>query len=112
MRRYIALAAVCAGVLAGPGAALAGGSGRVIPEPQNAAGFITYPGFRSAMRTLAHRYPSRIHLIKVGHSAGGYPLYDVLVSDFSDHRPLSQRVGLYFNGSIHGDERDGAEGFA
>ncbi len=64
------------------------------------------------MSTLAHRYSSRIHVVRVGHSAGGYPLYDVLVSDFSDRRPLSQRAGLYFNGSIHGDERDGAEGFA
>lgn len=112
MKRWIALATVCAGVLAGPGAALAGGAGRVIPEPQSASGFLTYPGFQSAMRTLARRYPSRIHLLRVGQSAGGYPLYDVLVSDFSDHTPLADRVGLYFNGSIHGDERDGAEGFA
>ena len=26
--------------------------------------------------------------------------------------PLARRTGLIFNGSIHGDERDGAEGFA
>ena len=86
--------------------------GRVIAEPQNAAGFLTYSGFQSAMRTLAHRHPDRVHLVEVGHSAGGYPMYDVLVSDFSSSLPLSKRVGLAFNGSIHGDERDGAEGFA
>lgn len=86
--------------------------GRVIPEPQYSPGFLTYPAFQSAMTTLAHLYPNRVHVVMVGHSAGGYPLYDVLVSDFSDRTPLSHRTGLYFNGSIHGDERDGAEGFA
>jgi hypothetical protein len=113
MRRRIALALTCAGVLV-PATALAtpAAGRRVIPEPQYATGFLTYPGFQSAMRTLARRYPSRVRIVKVGHSSGGYPLYDVLVSDFSDHRPLARRAGLYFNGSIHGDERDGAEGFA
>src|SRR5947209_7290053 len=86
--------------------------GRVIPGPQSSPGFLTYPAFQSAMRTLARLHPTRVRVIKVGHSFGGYPLYDVLVSDFADHRPLSDRLGLYFNGSIHGDERDGAEGFA
>jgi hypothetical protein len=113
MRRRIALALTCAGALIPASAPAAAAAGRrVIPEPQSATGFLTYPGFQSAMGTLAQRYPSRVRVVKVGHSAGGYPLYDVLVSDFSDHRPLSARTGLYFNGSIHGDERDGAEGFA
>jgi hypothetical protein len=98
------------GLLAAPAGASA--AARVIPEPQNAAGFITYPDFQSAMKTLARRYPNRVHLVQVGHSFGGYPTYDVLVSDFADHTPLSKRIGLAFNGSIHGDERDGAEGFA
>jgi hypothetical protein len=126
--RHAAFGAVVAAVLAAPTWALAGGSGgspmvcgaqsralcegRIIPEPQYSLGFLTYPAFQSAMRTLAHLYPTRVHVIRVGHSYGGYPLYDVLVSDFADHTPLSRRVGLYFNGSIHGDERDGAEGFA
>lgn len=106
----LVLGTVCAALAAAPSPA--GAASRVIPEPQNAAGFITYPFFQSAMATLAQRYPNRIHLIRVGHSYGGYPLYDVLVSDFADSTPLSRRTGLYFNGSIHGDERDGAEGFA
>lgn len=112
MKRRAALALVCAGLVAGPAATLAASGGRVIAEPQNATGFLTYPGFRSAMDTLAHRYPNRVHVIRVGRSFGGYPLYDVLVSDFSAGTPLASRTGLYFNGSIHGDERDGAEGFA
>ncbi|MFL5822126.1 MAG: M14 family zinc carboxypeptidase [Solirubrobacteraceae bacterium] len=129
MRRRLAVVVVCSAALAGPAVTLASGrspdrqtvcaagqtaacGGRVIAEPQESAGFITYPGFQSAMNTLAHTYPHRVHVVRVGHSAGGYPLYDVLVSDFADRRPLSHRLGLYFNGSIHGDERDGAEGFA
>lgn len=65
--------------------------GRVIPAPQRSPGFLTYPAFQSAMKTLARLYPSRVHVIKVGHSFGGYPLYDVLVSDFADHRPIAHR---------------------
>ena len=106
------LAAACALLLAAPALTRGAGQGRIIPEPQNSAAFLTYPGFQAAMDKLARLFPNRVHVVRVGRSFGGYPLYDVLVSDFSDRTPLASRVGLYFNGSIHGDERDGAEGFA
>src|SRR5437763_16814482 len=47
-----------------------------------------------------------------GKTGGGPPLYDVWLSDSAAKRPLSKRTGLYFNGDIHGDERDGTEAFA
>src|SRR5205823_13579501 len=86
---------LCVGVLMAPSGARA--AGRVIPEPQASVGFLTYPGFPSAMATLSHRHPNRVRLIRIGHSSGGYPVYDVLVSDFADRTPLRRRIGLAFN---------------
>ena len=86
--------------------------GRIIPEATRSAGFLTYAEWTGAMQQLAREHPDRVRFRQIGMTAGGRPLYDVWVSDFSSSTPLSQRTGLFLNGDIHGDERDGTEGFA
>jgi hypothetical protein len=86
--------------------------GRIIPEPMQTAGFLTYAEWIAAMQTLAREHPDRVRVRDVGRTAGNRPLYTVMVSDFSSPVPLRDRAGLFFNGDIHGDERDGTEGFA
>jgi hypothetical protein len=86
--------------------------GRIIPEPEQSAGFLTYAEWTAAMGQLQREHPDRVRFDVVGHTYGGRPVYEVLVTDFADPAPLSARIGLYFNGDIHGDERDGTEGFA
>ena len=86
--------------------------GRIIPEASDSVGFLTYAEWTGAMQQLAKEHPDRVRFRQIGKTAGGRPLYDVMVTDFHDPTPLSGRVGLYFNGDIHGDERDGTEGFA
>jgi len=86
--------------------------GRIIPEATRSLGFLTYAEWTGAMTELAREHRDRVRFRQIGVTAGGRPLYDVMVSDFSAPAPLSQRVGLYLNGDIHGDERDGTEGFA
>ena len=95
-----------------PGADRSVCGGRIIPEPDHTLGFLTYNEWIGAMRQLQKEHPNRVRFHQIGKTAGGRPLYDVWVSDFAAKRPLSRRTGLYFNGDIHGDERDGTEGFA
>ena len=122
--RTLSLAAVCALVGVGasvqrvaavptcPGADRTVCGGRIIPEPTQSAGFLTYSEWTAAMSQLQREHPDRVRFDSVGHTAGGRPVYEVVVTDFADPSPLSARTGLYFNGDIHGDERDGTEGFA
>src|SRR5438067_738428 len=86
--------------------------GRIIPEPSRSTGFLTYDEWIGAMQQLQREHPNRVRFHQIGRTAGGRPVYDVWVSDFSAPTPIDRRVGLYFNGDIHGDERDGTEGFA
>src|SRR4051794_16126682 len=86
--------------------------GRIIPEPAQSAGFLTYNEWIGAMQQLQKEHPDRVRFDNVGKTFAGRPLYAVTVTDFSDKSPMSSRTGLYFNGDIHGDERDGTEGFA
>jgi hypothetical protein len=86
--------------------------GRIIPEAMQSAGFLTYSEWQAAMTELQKEHPDRVRFDDIGHTAGGRPVYEVIVTDFADPSPLSARHGLYFNGDIHGDERDGTEGFA
>src|SRR5438445_2124968 len=95
-----------------PGADRSLCGGRIIPEPDHTLGFLTYNEWIGAMRQLQKEHPNRVRFHQIGKTAGARPLYDVWVSDFAAKRPLSRRTGLYFNGDIHGDERDGTEGFA
>ena len=86
--------------------------GRIIPEPMQTAGFLTYAEWIQAMQTLQKEHPDRVRFDQIGKTAGDRPLYDVVVTDFRAPAPFRDRTGLYFNGDIHGDERDGTEGFA
>jgi len=95
-----------------PGADRSTCGGRIIPEATSSAGFLTYDEWTQAMRTLQAEHPDRVRFEQIGTTAGNHPLYHVLVTDFAAPGPLSSRVGMYFNGDIHGDERDGTEGFA
>ena len=95
-----------------PGADRSTCGGRIIPEPSMSAGFLTYDEWTGAMQQLAKEHPDRVRFERIGKTAGNLPVYAATVTDFADPRPLSDRTGLYFNGDIHGDERDGTEGFA
>src|SRR4051794_16838832 len=86
--------------------------GRIIPEPSMTAGFLTYDEWIGAMQQLQKEHPQRVQFEQVGKTAGNRPLYGVTVTNFAASTPLAKRTGLYFNGDIHGDERDGTEGFA
>src|SRR2546429_5327426 len=86
--------------------------GRIIPEPSRSAGFLTYDEWIGAMRQLQKENPDRVRFRQIGMTARRRPLYQVIVTDFDSRRAMSKRIGLYFNGDIHGDERDGTEGFA
>jgi len=86
--------------------------GRIIPEPMQTLGFLTYTEWSDAMRTLQREHPTRVRFDEIGRTAANRPLYEVVVTDFAAPTPTRDRVGLYFNGDIHGDERDGTEGFA
>lgn len=86
--------------------------GRIVPEADHSAGFLTYDEWIAAMRQLAKEHPGRVRVHEIARTAGGRPVYDVTVSDFTASAPLSKRTGIYMNGDIHGDERDGTEGFA
>src|SRR4051794_25418253 len=86
--------------------------GRIIPEPSGTAGFLTYNEWIGAMQQLQKEHPQLVHFEEIGKTAGKRPLYAVTVTNFAASTPLAKRTGLYFNGDIHGDERDGTEGFA
>jgi hypothetical protein len=107
---FVSTPASATPVCTGPDRLICGG--RIIPEPMQSAGFLTYAEWQDAMRTLQHEHPDRVRVDDIGQTAGGLPVYDVIVTDFSAPTKLSARTGLYFNGDIHGDERDGTEGFA
>ena len=95
-----------------PGADRTVCGGRIIPEAMQSAGFLTYDEWIAAMTALQTEHPDRVRFDNIGQTAGGRPLYDVVVTDFTAPAPISERAGMYFNGDIHGDERDGTEGFA
>ena len=86
--------------------------GRIIPEPGMTLGFLTYDEWSAAMTQLQKEHPNLVRFDKIGKTAGDRPLYAVTVTNFAAPTPMARRVGLYFNGDIHGDERDGTEGFA
>jgi hypothetical protein len=95
-----------------PGTDRSSCGGRIIPEPAQSAGFLTYAEWIGAMQQLQKEHPDRVRFDNVGKTFAGRPLYAVTVTDFADKTPMRERTGLYFNGDIHGDERDGTEGFA
>src|SRR5438046_6830718 len=68
--------------------------GRIIPEASGSVGFLTYAEWTGAMQQLAKEHPDRARFHQIGKTAGGRALYDVMVSDFGDATPLSDRVGL------------------
>src|SRR5436309_13828065 len=107
---FVSTSASATPVCTGPDRSIDGG--RIIPEPMQSAGFLTYAEWQDAMRTLQREHPNLVRFDDIGHTAGGQPLYDVVVTDFAAPTKLSARTGLYFNGAIHGDERAGTEGFA
>jgi hypothetical protein len=108
----LALAAPALATPTCPGANRSLCGGRIVPEADHSAGFLTYAEWIGAMKQLQTEHPDRVRFEEIGRTTGDRPVYEVLVSDFSDPTPLSSRAGLYFNGDIHGDERDGTEGFA
>ncbi len=84
--------------------------GCVFPEPYKCIGFVTWNEFQSGIKYLESIFPDRIKINVIGKSAGVNDLYQVEVTNEKSLVPYEQRRFLFFSGSIHGNERGGAEG--
>lgn len=84
--------------------------GRVFPEPYMCVGFVTWNEFQSGMKYLEKLFPDRIRINVIGKSAGGNDIFQIEVTNEKSPVPYNERRFLFFSGSIHGNERGGAEG--
>lgn len=85
--------------------------GRVFPEPQVSATFLTFNDFRCGIHLLADLYPDEIDIeIFRKKSASGHPIYNVKVTN--EHIPNTNKRHLFILNSIHGNEPAGREGAA
>lgn len=62
---------------------------RVFPEPRQSATFLRFDEFECAVRFLESQHPSLIEVTTRGRSLGGYPVYDVLLTD----ETISRQIG-------------------
>ena len=81
---------------------------RVFPEPRVSATFLRFDEFECGIKFLEKQHPKLIEITKVGKSQGGYPLYNVLLTD--ETVPDSKKKKLLVVSSIHGNEVGGREG--
>ncbi len=84
--------------------------GRVFPEPQVSATFLSFSDFRCGITLLDNLHPNSIEIGIRGRSASDHPIYDVQVTDESI--PASEKRHLFILNSIHGNEPAGREGAA
>lgn len=81
---------------------------RVFPEPRVSATFLRFDEFECGIKFLEKQHPKLIDVTKVGKSRGGYPLYNVLMTD--ETVPDKKKKKLLVVSSIHGNEVGGREG--
>lgn len=81
--------------------------GRVFPEPELSATFVTFPEFECGIRYLEAQFPGLIDVTVLGRSKGARPIYDVLLTDES---VTDKKRKLLVISSIHGNEIAGKEG--
>ncbi len=84
--------------------------GRVFPEPQLTATFLTLSDFQCGMFLLEDLHPGQIEVEELGKSASGHPIYNVKVTN--EAIPQSDKRHLFILNSIHGNEPAGREGAA
>src|SRR2546430_14171350 len=65
--------------------------GRIIPEPDHTAGFLTHNEWVGAMRELPKEHPHPVRFHQNGQTAGARTPFDVRGSDFAAKRPRSPR---------------------
>ena len=81
--------------------------GRVFPEPLVSVSFVRFSEFECSIEFLESKFPDLIEVTTIGESLGGYPIYDVLVTDETVTTPKTK---LLVVNSIHGNEPGGREG--
>ncbi|MEA2453390.1 MAG: hypothetical protein QOG04_2100 [Actinomycetota bacterium] len=84
--------------------------GRVFPEPQLSATFLTFSDFECGIFLLEDQHRDRINIETLGHSASGHPIYDIELTN--ENIPESDKRHLFILNSIHGNEPAGREGAA
>lgn len=82
---------------------------RVFPEPRNSATFLRFDEFQCGIELLESQYPDLIEITTVGESLGGYPLYNILLTNEKVDAPKKK---LLVVSSIHGNEIGAREGAA
>jgi hypothetical protein len=83
--------------------------GRVFPEPRFSATFLTFKEFECGIRLLESQFPTLIDVTTLGTSKGGFPIYDILLTDETTITPKQKLLVI---SSIHGNEIAGKEGAA
>lgn len=81
--------------------------GKVFPEPLLSLTYVSFAEFECGMQTLAAAFPQRIEVTSLGDSEGGYPIYDILMTDAAVPGPKQH---LFVMSSIHGNEFGAREG--
>lgn len=84
--------------------------GRVFPEPQVSATFLTFSDFQCGVFLLEDVAPDRIDIDILGRSASGHPVYDVKLTN--EDIPAARKQHLFILSSFHGNEMAGREGAA
>ncbi|MGH2709733.1 MAG: M14 family zinc carboxypeptidase [Actinomycetota bacterium] len=84
--------------------------GRVFPEPQVSATFLTFSDFQCGIGVLEDLNPDRIDVEILGRSASDHPIYNVKVTN--ERIPEADKRHLFILNSIHGNEPAGREGAA
>ena len=84
--------------------------GRVFPEPQLSATFLTFTDFECGITLLEEMNRDRIDIEILGRSASDHPVYNIKVTN--ELIPESEKRHLFILNSIHGNEPAGREGAA
>ncbi|MFN2525220.1 MAG: M14 family zinc carboxypeptidase [Actinomycetota bacterium] len=83
--------------------------GRVFPEPRNSATYLRFDEFQCAIKFLESQYPDLIEVTTIGTSQGGYPVYNILLTN---EKVTQKKRKLLVVSSIHGNEIGAREGAA
>jgi Zinc carboxypeptidase len=81
---------------------------RVFPEPRMSGTFLRFDEFECGIKFLEKQHSKIMEVTKVGKSRGGFPLYNVLLTNESV--PAKKKKKLLVVSSIHGNEVGGREG--
>lgn len=84
--------------------------GRVFPEPQVSATWLSFNEFQCGIDLLEAQNPDRIEVVVLGRSASDHPIYDVQVTN--ELISADEKRDLFILSSIHGNEPAGREGGA